>query len=421
MRGGLVMRLHARAGFSWLLIGCVLFSFQGCAEKDTSVYEPDVTPPSVSGLTHAGGRVSWSTDEACFCMLVYGTRPGVYEHYGYHVADGGETHHVDLLDVEPGQYYARVISTDRAGNTSTSDDIIIDITSDPAHDNLVYTMVDVGWGDCHFLEFPGGTTVMVDAGYGDGGDYPHAADLFSFLNARGIGSPDGIDFMIATHNHADHYGGFLSLIPIYKNTLFLGPALAYSSVFESVDGVLNASGVPRDSLTEGQTNRNTEVLMWDEEHGVEVKVLSAGAGRLMTPEEADDAINNDSVVLKITYGSVDILLNGDAEEFAEQLMVKNYGNELDCEVLKVGHHANDDASSAEFLERATPRVGFISNSMQENDGVFDQTVINALRQHNVDYFVTDRAYLNAGRYDEPEHGNVTLTTDGASFIVWTWD
>lgn len=415
------MRFLERSGLFLFLVACIVFAFQGCAEKDTSVYEPDVTPPLVSGLAEDTGTVTWSTDEACFCVFVYGTRQGVYSHYAYHVADGGTAHHVDLLDIAPGRYYARVIASDPAGNTSTSDEVVLDVADVPESHNLVYTMVDVGWGDCHFLEFPGGTTVMVDAGYGDRGDYPHSADVFEFLSARGIEPPAGIDYMIATHNHADHYSGFLSLIPVFDTTLFLGPAMAYSSVFESVDDALTSSGVGRDSLYEGQSNANTDLLKWDEQHGIAVKVLSAGAGSLMDPENADDAINNDSVVLKITYGDVDILLNGDAEEFVEHRMLKAYGSQLDCEVLKVGHHANDDASSEGFLDRSTPRVGFISNSMEENDGVFDQSVINALREHNIDYFVSDRAYRNAGRYDEPEHGNLTLTTDGSTFTVWAWD
>ena len=414
------MRFDSIMKLSLLLIACGAVAFCGCADKDLSVYDPDITPPAISGLSHSSGTVSWLSDETCFCVLTYGTRQGVYHHYGYSVADGGRAHHVDLLDVGPGLYYARVIATDEAGNTSTSDEMTLEVTSALQRDNLVYTMVDVGWGDCHFLEFPGGTTVLIDAGYGALGEYPHSADLFEFLNARGIQAPDGIDYMIGTHDHGDHFGGFLCLIPVYNNTFFLGPAMAYSSVFESVGDVLSSVDVPWDSLSAGQTNESTDLLKWDEEHGIKVKVLSAGAGSLMDPQEADDAINNDSIVLKLTYGAVDILLNADAEEFAEHLMLKTYGNELDCEVLKVGHHANDDASSKEFLEIATPRVGFISNSMEENDGVFDQAVINALKDFSVDYFVTDRAYRNAGRYDEAEHGNLTLTTDGETFVVWAW-
>ena len=101
-------------------------------------------------------------------------------------------------------------------------------------------------------------------------------------------------------------------------------------------------------------------------------------------------------------------------------MVKTYGNALDCEILKVGHHANNDASSEEFISVATPRVGLIPNSLAENPGVFDQSVIDLLREYSVDYYVSGFAYRNASRSDDPQDGHVTVTTDGETFTVWTW-
>jgi beta-lactamase superfamily II metal-dependent hydrolase len=414
------MRFDARLKFLGLLVFVTCLILNGCAEKDTSVLEPDITAPWIPSASESNGRVSWTTNEDASCVLLYGTRTGVYDHYGYHVSDGGRNHYVDLIDVGPGEYYMRIVATDRAGNTSTGDEIIFVVDETPDAENLVYTMVDVGWGDCHFLEFPGGTTVIVDAGYGDLGDYPHSGDVFAFLESRGIPRPGGIDYMIATHNHGDHYGGFLNLLGFYTSTTFLTPAMPYSRVLENLGTKLAETGVPVDSLVEGQTNADTDFLKWDEEHDVDVKILSAGAGRLFTPDQDGDETNCDSPVIKISYGQVDIMLNADAEEFVEQRMVKTYGRELDCDILKVGHHANDDASSEEFLAIATPRVGMIPNSLEENPGVFDQTVINLLDEYKVDYFVSGFAYRNASRTDEARDGHVTVTTDGETFTVWTW-
>jgi beta-lactamase superfamily II metal-dependent hydrolase len=149
-------------------------------------------------------------------------------------------------------------------------------------------------------------------------------------------------------------------------------------------------------------------------------VLSAGAGRLVE-SDAWGAINCDSAVLKVTFGQVDFLLTGDAEGFVEARLIGSWQSELACEVLKVAHHANDDATSSAFVNAVRPRVGLISNSFAENDGVFDQSVINILRNNEVDYYVTDRVYMNAGRADEPRHGNVTVTTDGETFVVSSWE
>jgi beta-lactamase superfamily II metal-dependent hydrolase len=432
-RGGSMMRFVPRFGYVGLVIMISAVAFTGCAEKDTTYFEVDTTPPLLTGASETEGGIAWTTDEACNCVLLYGSRKGTYNHYAYSVNDGGRDHYVGILDVEPGRYYVRVVATDRAGNSSTSEEMIFDINEVPETECLVYTMVDVGWGDCHFLEFPNGTTVMVDAGFGKIGEYPHDLDVFSFLDARGLTGKSDIDYMILTHAHADHYGGFIDLLGFYRPSAFMGPAEAYSDVWDISFGTsgtleerLDDIGVPKDSLRTGQTSSNCDFLDWDPEHGIEVEVLSSGAGLLVPPDVADDEgdegslTNNDSVVLMITLEDVDILLAADAEEFAEQLMVKSYERRLDCDVLKVGHHGSYSSSSDKFLEFTTPRVGLIPNSMAENPGVFSQTVLNSLLGRGIDYYASDHAYRNPGRYDDPLDGNLSVTTDGTTFTVWSW-
>jgi beta-lactamase superfamily II metal-dependent hydrolase len=427
------MRLVPKPEYFAILILTGLAVFLGCAEKDTTVFEADTTPPALVSAAESAGRIEWTTDEACNCVLIYGRRVGSYNHYAYSVDDGGREHYVDILDVEPGRYYFRMIATDRAGNQSTSEEMVFDIDEMPDADLLVYTMVDVGWGDCHFLEFPNGTTVMVDAGFGKLGDYGHDGDVFSFLGARGLSEKTDIDCMIVTHAHADHYGGFIDLLSFYRPACFMAAAESYSNVWRLSFGTsgtleerLDDLGVRKDSLRAGQTSSDCDFLDWDPEHGIEVEVLSAGAGLLVPPEIAEDEgdegglTNDDSVVFMVTFKNVDILLAADAEEFAEHFMVKSYGRALDCDVLKVGHHGSYSSTSDTFLKFTTPRIGLIPNSMEENPGVFSETVLSSLRGRGIDYYASDHAYRNPGRYDDPLDGNLSVTTDGTTFTVWSW-
>ena len=98
-------------------------------------------------------------------------------------------------------------------------------------------------------------------------------------------------------------------------------------------------------------------------------------------------------------------------------MIGDFGFGLDCDVLKVGHHGSYSSTSTEFLDYTTPRIGLIPNSLAENPGVFSQSVLNSL---HIDYFASDHAYRNPGRYDEPLDGNLSVTTDGKTFTVWSW-
>lgn len=402
-----------------LLVAAVVLS--GCSERDESYYMPDLDPPGILALSEDNGRVSWETDEDAVCVLTFGSASGNYDRYSYHVQDGGRTHYVDLIDTEPGTYYFRVLATDLAGNEGSTAETSFVITEALATENLRYTTVDVGWSDCHFLELPNGTNVMVDAGNDGGyGGVDHRADVDAFLQARGVVSPSGIDYMVATHAHRDHYGGFISLLPRFNDTFFMWPEEPADPFPYELTRLITDYGIASATLSQGMTSETEDFLDWDPEHGVEVKVFSAGAGRFMTSGQSGSTGNNDSVVLKLTYGEVDIVLCADAEFFVEQRTIKNFGQAVGAEVFKIGHHANDDATSEEWLRYMKPRVGFVSNSLAENDGVFDQSVINLLLDYNVDYYVTDRAYRNAGRNDTPDHGNLTVTTDGETFTVMTW-
>ncbi len=408
-----------RGGLWALLLAAVMLS--GCSERDESYYIPDLEPPGILALSQENGRVSWETDEDAECVLAYGPASGAYDHYSYHVQDGGRAHHVDLIDIGAGTYYFRVIATDAAGNEGSAAETSFVLSPVPVPETMRYTTVDVGWSDCHFLEFPGGTTVLVDAADDGGyGGIDHRAAVDAFLQSRGVAGPSGIDYMIATHAHRDHYGGFISLLPRFSNTFFMWPDEPADPFPYDLTRLIADYDIPSARLVQGMTSDTEDFLDWDPGHGVEVTVFSAGAGRYMSQGQSGSTGNNDSVVLKVTYGEVDIILCADAESFVEQRMIKEFGLAVDAEVFKVGHHANDDATSEEWLRYVKPRVGFISNSLAENDGVFDQSVINLLLKHNVDYYVTDRAYRNAGRTDTPDHGNLTITTDGETFTVMAW-
>ncbi len=415
----MVMRETSAIAFVACLI-CLFLFVTGCAEKDLSLLSPDLTPPAIENIKIEGIRVSWITSEPAQCVVFYGSRKATYNHYGYNVYDGGIEHYVDLLDIGIGKHYLSIHAKDGSGNSSTSNEIVFEVVRVPEGKYLVYTMVDVGWGDCHLLELPNGKRVMIDAGYGSIGDFDHSGDLFRFLSARGISAPNGIDYMVLTHNHGDHYGGFLSLIPLYRPQVFFGPQGAYSSVWQSVGGKLSSVGIRCDSLEAGDNNLNKETLAWDNENNVTVKVLASGSGAFYYSGNPDDRINSDSIVFKISFGKVDILLAGDAEDFVEQTLIRDSCQELQCEILKIAHHGNDDATCEWFLRAVRPRVGLISNSLKENNGVFDQTVIDLLNKYNVDYYVTDRAYPNARRQDPAANANITLTTDGESYVLWTW-
>ena len=63
-----------------------------------------------------------------------------------------------------------------------------------------------------------------------------------------------------------------------------------------------------------------------------------------------DDINQNSLVLKMTYGSVSFLFMGDANADAES-RVANNGKNLQAYILKIGHHGSATSSSSAFLTK----------------------------------------------------------------------
>ena len=69
--------------------------------------------------------------------------------------------------------------------------------------------------------------------------------------------------------------------------------------------------------------------------------------------------NDDSLVIKLSYGEVDVLFTGDIGEDAEARLIAS-GQDLRSEILKVPHHGSRTSSSAPFLDAVRPRCAIFS-------------------------------------------------------------
>lgn len=209
-----------------------------------------------------------------------------------------------------------------------------DILSDD-NKGLSVHYIDVGQGDCSLLVCDG-KTMLVDAG-----ENGHESDVINYLRSQNV---DKLDYIVASHQHSDHIGGLAEVITEFGcDTLIM----------------------PR--LTKSQTPTNstyTDFLKAIKNSGV--KTLASNPGDIYNLGSAvieifgpvtDDAedINNMSIVMKATYGSNSFLFTGDAEK-EEELEIIETGADIDCDVLKAGHHGSKTSSSKEFLAEVTPDI-----------------------------------------------------------------
>ena len=261
-------------------------------------------------------------------------------------------------------------------------------------DGLLHVHVlDVGQGDAILVVTPQGRQALID-----GGPDPRVTSLA--LGERLPAGDRNLDAVVVTHLDSDHAGGLIGVLDRYDADIVMqGPASAASALFPQWESVLDQREHPAVSIRAGH---RIEL-----DTGVVMEVLYPPAGRL--PSYIDDNVNNLSVVIRMTYGEVSVLLTGDIEEDVERYLVGTLPEGLRSDVLKVGHHGSRSSTSAAFLRVVEPESAVISAGRENRYGHPHREVVDLLKTVMGDesVFITAR------------DGAVEYITDGVGLWVRT--
>lgn len=258
---------------------------------------------------------------------------------------------------------------------------------------LRVTFLNVGKGDAAVIETPSGKVVVVDTGgkLSNGTDADHGSRTIApYLRAHGT---ERISVLLLTHPHPDHISGAATLLR------------------EFPVGVVLDNGIDTDAAEVRryrQAARERNVPLHVAARGTS---LSLGEGitlRAVAPPRTTTAgrVNNSSIVLRLEYGQTAFLLTGDAEADSEAEMIAS-GQNLNCNVLKVGHHGSNASTSSGFLAAAHPQIAIISVNAGNGAGYPHPELLDRLRAAGVRVFRTDR------------NGNITCLSDGAHLSIET--
>ena len=269
----------------------------------------------------------------------------------------------------------------------------------PSADRLRVSFIDVGQGDAALIEFPGGETMLIDAGMGSNEYDAGEQIVVPFLKRRGIAR---LDWFVASHPHADHIGGTPSVFRAFE----------VRELIESGQESPDPSALRYRAAVEREQCRVRTVRAFDSAMniaGAAVYVLYPSAYRMSTDSlDRLSNLNNTSVVLKLLYGRVAFLFMGDVEREGEEELCRLFGEFLESDVLKAGHHGSTTSSTPGLLDLVKPKVAVISVGRNNSFHHPSEEIIDRLRSRGAEVLRTD------------EEGAIIFETDGASLerLVW---
>lgn len=227
---------------------------------------------------------------------------------------------------------------------------------------LSVTLLDVGQGQCVYLESKGHGAMYDCGGRGDA-----ALQAALLLESRGK-----LDFLAVSHYDEDHAGGvavLLRTVPV--DTIFL-PATA------------DARGV-QTGILEAAEATGCRVVFVQEDLSV---ALGAAEARLFAPMEAV-ADNAGSMAAHIRAGDFDVLLTGDLSAAAETRLLMR--QEIpDLEVLVAGHHGAAGSTGAALLRHLKPEVALISVGADNPFGHPSPETLSRLEKSGAAVYRTDQ-------------------------------
>ena len=257
-----------------------------------------------------------------------------------------------------------------------TDKIEIDI----ADNSFAVHFIDVGQGDSSFVHFPNAKTMLIDAGENDKGE-----TVVEYLDNHGI---EKIDFLVGTHPHSDHIGGLDVVIDNFEiGEVYMPYVSTTTKTYEDVLKAISAKNLKIKKAEKGK------VIFEDEDTLIEI------IGPVDINEEN---FNNCSAIVKLTYKNKVFLFTGDAETEAEDKL-----ENVDADVLKVGHHGSSTSSSERFIRRVSPDLAIISVGKDNDYGHPHKEVKKLFEELDIDTLRTD------------ECGTIIVKTDGEQISVET--
>ena len=259
--------------------------------------------------------------------------------------------------------------------------VISNINFEKFTNNMYINFIDVSQGDACLIRQKT-KVILIDGGGANNQNNNYNVGksiLMPYLLARKIKT---IDYMIFSHFDNDHCQGLLYVLENLKvKSILIGEQYEEYQNYQKLKEVAKRKSIKIYTLKKGDSLKLTKNL--------KIEVLWPKKEEMIS----ENSINNNSLVLKITFGNFSILFTGDIEKVAEEKILKEYEGRqklLQSTILKVAHHGSKTSSIKEFIQKVNPKCALIGVGKDNKFGHPSNITLETLKELNTKIYRTDQ-------------------------------
>lgn len=240
-----------------------------------------------------------------------------------------------------------------------------DLVYAESQNNLAMHVIDVGEGLS--LLFESNSHYMLY----DGGDREYSSKVVAYLKQQNV---EKLDYVVVSHYDADHLNGIVGALNVFEVSNVIAPDYTTDTrVFESFQEIASEKGL--------------DIIL--PVVGNQVSFGSTHATILAPSGSAYSEVNDYSIALRLQCNENSIVVTGDATSLSESEMLIS-GQNLDADILVVGHHGSDSSSSEGFIASVSPDIAVISCGLDNQYLHPTQIVMERLQNTGCEIFRTDK-------------------------------